>query len=207
MISHDKNTEEKIRKAAKKLFLEKGFDATTSREIAKEAGVNLSLLNYHFWSKKELFDLIILETFKDFSHQFFLLINNEQVSFQDKIIKFSNDFFDFLIENEVFHAFLHKEVAKNPESIAKKVQEEIGRIQESINLCESILFKQYQEETKKDLSDFRNFFINIFSLIMYPVLWKKMLSILMGTTLEEYKYFLEERKKRITKLIPILLQY
>jgi len=114
--------------------------------------------------------LIILETFKDFSHQFFLLINNEQVSFQDKIIKFSNDFFDFLIENEVFHAFLHKEVAKNPESIAKKVQEEIGRIQESINLCESILFKQYQEETKKDLSDFRNFFINIFSLIMYPVL-------------------------------------
>jgi len=48
MISHDKNTEEKIRKAAKKLFLEKGFDATTSREIAKEAGVNLSLLNYHF---------------------------------------------------------------------------------------------------------------------------------------------------------------
>ena len=57
MICHDKNTEKKIKEAAKTLFLEKGFNLTTSREIVKKAWVNLSLLNYHFWSKKELFDI------------------------------------------------------------------------------------------------------------------------------------------------------
>ena len=41
-------TECKIKNAAKKLFLEKGFKGTTTREIAMEAGVNFSLLNYHF---------------------------------------------------------------------------------------------------------------------------------------------------------------
>lgn len=37
MICHDKNTEKKIKEAAKTLFLEKGFNLTTSREIVKKA--------------------------------------------------------------------------------------------------------------------------------------------------------------------------
>lgn len=205
MICHDKNTEKKIKEAAKTLFLEKGFNLTTSREIVKKAWVNLSLLNYHFWSKKELFDIIILETFKEFSDHLFILINNEKVSFQDKIIKFCNDFFDFLIENELFFIFIQKEATKDPENIAKKIQNEMEHIKEDINLWKSILIQQYQEATKKDISDFRNFFTNIFSLIIYPILGRKILTVLMGTNFKEYQKFLQGRKKEISKLIPVLL--
>ena len=41
--------------AAKKLFARSGFDGTTVREIATEAGVNLSLVSYYFKGKEGLY--------------------------------------------------------------------------------------------------------------------------------------------------------
>lgn len=41
--------------AAKKLFIEKGYAAVSTREIAEAAGVNLGAIQYHFGSKAKLF--------------------------------------------------------------------------------------------------------------------------------------------------------
>jgi AcrR family transcriptional regulator len=41
-------TEEKIKQAAKELFLEKGFEGAKTRDITKKANVNLALINYYF---------------------------------------------------------------------------------------------------------------------------------------------------------------
>ncbi len=48
-------TREKILDAAERLFAERGFAATSHRQITAEAGVNLAAVNYHFGSKEELF--------------------------------------------------------------------------------------------------------------------------------------------------------
>ena len=198
--------EQRIKLAAKKLFLQKWFNGTTSRDIAKEAGVNFSLLNYHFWSKKELFDSIILETFKEFSHHLFLLINNETTSFSEKMIQFCNDFFVFLLENEQFFAFIQKEVVNNPQTIQQKIREEIEKTKNKVNLSKSILIKQYQEETHKTIDDFRNFFTNIMSLIVYPILSKSFLWIMIWLDKKALQNFLMERKNLIIKMIPLLLK-
>lgn len=52
---------EKIRKAALKIFAQKGYDAATTREIAIQAGVKHGLISYYFDSKKELFSDVIGE--------------------------------------------------------------------------------------------------------------------------------------------------
>ena len=52
-------TEIKIKTAAKSLFLEKGYSATTTRDISKSSEINLALLNYYFTSKKKLFEIDI----------------------------------------------------------------------------------------------------------------------------------------------------
>ena len=44
----DLSTEEKIKEAAQKVFIKKGYAATRTRDIADEAGINLALLNYYF---------------------------------------------------------------------------------------------------------------------------------------------------------------
>jgi TetR/AcrR family transcriptional regulator, regulator of cefoperazone and chloramphenicol sensitivity len=46
----------RIRDAALRLFADRGIDATTVRDIAKEAGVSAGLLRHHFGAKEDLRD-------------------------------------------------------------------------------------------------------------------------------------------------------
>jgi AcrR family transcriptional regulator len=54
------DTKTRILDAAEKLFGEKGFDATSLRDITTEADVNLAAVNYHFQSKESLIEAVVL---------------------------------------------------------------------------------------------------------------------------------------------------
>ena len=54
------DTRERILLASQKLFAEKGFDATSVRDITTEAKCNVASVNYHFGGKENLY----LETFR-----------------------------------------------------------------------------------------------------------------------------------------------
>ena len=56
------DTKTRILDAAEKLFGEKGFDATSLRDITTEADVNLAAVNYHFQSKDSLIEATILRS-------------------------------------------------------------------------------------------------------------------------------------------------
>lgn len=49
------HTKQRLIAAASELFAERGFRATTARDIAERAGVNLAACNYHYGSKKKLY--------------------------------------------------------------------------------------------------------------------------------------------------------
>ena len=65
-ISHEcrpagcEDTRERILLASQKLFADKGFDATSVRDITTEAGCNVASVNYHFGGKDNLY----LEAFR-----------------------------------------------------------------------------------------------------------------------------------------------
>ncbi len=71
-----KGTRKKIIEAAYRCFSRKGFLGSTTREIAKEAGVSEITLFRHFKSKRELFE----EVLKNYS----VLPNLEKVKSKDK---------------------------------------------------------------------------------------------------------------------------
>lgn len=78
------STEDRVKQAATKVFLEKGFDGTTTRDIAREAGLNSALVNYYFRSKEKLFAAV----FNDMLRLFFQGLNdiiNQPISLRDKI--------------------------------------------------------------------------------------------------------------------------
>jgi len=54
-------TRRKIRNAAIRLFAEKGFAATTTREICERAKISKPVLYYHFRSKDELYRELFLD--------------------------------------------------------------------------------------------------------------------------------------------------
>jgi AcrR family transcriptional regulator len=53
------DTKTRILDTAEKLFGEKGFEATSLRDITTAAQVNLAAVNYHFQSKDSLIDAVI----------------------------------------------------------------------------------------------------------------------------------------------------
>lgn len=54
--------------AAKELFSKKGFDGTSTREIVNAAGVNISLISYHFGGKENVL-LALFDHFLDGAYQ------------------------------------------------------------------------------------------------------------------------------------------
>ncbi len=53
-------TKDKILDIAERLFGEQGYEATSLRNVIFEAGVNLAAVHYHFGSKEELLDAVVL---------------------------------------------------------------------------------------------------------------------------------------------------
>jgi len=58
-------TKERLLAAASRLFAERGFQATSVREIAERAGTNIASGNYHYGSKKALYLEVLREQFRD----------------------------------------------------------------------------------------------------------------------------------------------
>src|ERR1035441_8999822 len=54
------DTKEKILDTAERLIGEQGYAATSLRHVIAEAGVNLAAVHYHFGSKEELLDAVVL---------------------------------------------------------------------------------------------------------------------------------------------------
>ncbi|GAB3775332.1 hypothetical protein GCM10028818_19330 [Spirosoma horti] len=128
------STEERIKEAAKAVFLEKGFDGTTTRDIAQAAGINSALMNYYFRSKEKLFQSI----FDDMCHLMFegmIDTFKQPISLKEKISALIDHHFQMMRCNPSLSIFVMNELHKNPErmaatiGMAKKIPESIFKQQ------------------------------------------------------------------------------
>lgn len=79
----------RILAAAKRLFAQKGFTATSIRQICEEAGVNVALVSYHFGGKEKLLEAVYANFFPDLSqYKVFDEIQDPLVLLQEMIKQF-----------------------------------------------------------------------------------------------------------------------
>src|SRR3982751_3793794 len=109
----DASTEEKIKEAARKIFTQKGYAATRTRDIAEEAGLNLALLNYYFRSKEKLFDIIMLEKLQEFMTGIRALLSTETTSIEEKLTAIVSDYIDMLTKQPDLPLFIFTELRAN----------------------------------------------------------------------------------------------
>ena len=81
------STDKKILYSAEKLFADKGFAATSTRDIAKSAGVNVSMISYYFGSKEKLFEEIFKVRMKEGQSYTTEILENSEINEWEKLIK------------------------------------------------------------------------------------------------------------------------
>ncbi len=193
----DTNTEARIKEAARIVFLNKGFAATRTRDIAEEAGINLALLNYYFRSKQKLFNIIMLDSLKIFLSSIFNVINDSKLSFEEKLVSISSNYIDTLLVNPEISLFILSELRNDPAHLIDNVG-----IKDII--LNSDLFIQLMN--KIDSGEFKvinplDFIVNFIGMTVFPFLASPILKILGSMDQKEFNAMIESRKEQIPKWV------
>jgi TetR/AcrR family transcriptional regulator len=195
-MKKSKRTEQKIFDVATQLFLEKGVDRTSVREIASKAGINLALMNYYFRSKENLFDTIFSELVKKNSENILNTLNSD-LPLEEKITKYCHEYIDMLIENPLLVSFVMSILHRSPEKIS-----EVKVVQ---NLYSTEIFAN---QIANEISNGRirninpaHFFVDLMSLIAFPFAIQTLIIDKNKMTKEDFKKYMNERKKLIPEML------
>lgn len=190
------SAEEKIKKAARELFMRKGYAATRTRDIADEAGINLALLNYYFRSKEKLFHEVMLEKMQQFFGLLLPIISDAETKLQTKIELIVGNYIDLLIANPDLPLFVLSEMKLHPQKIA-----EILPIQK---LTPDISFIKQLKEKKPGINPL-HFLMNILGMTIFPFVARPAFDALASRNKIELDILLKERKKMIPVWVKAML--
>jgi AcrR family transcriptional regulator len=110
-VSRDQETKEKVVVAAVKLFNTHGYDGTSVREIANEAGVNVALISYYFNGKKGLLEFLMSRFLEDYLlviEEVYLTL--EECTVKDSLTLLIDNLLKFQQENHQVARFVHREI-------------------------------------------------------------------------------------------------
>jgi AcrR family transcriptional regulator len=88
---------------AEKLIARQGFDGTSVRDIALEAGVNVAMISYYFGSKEKLLEALFLYRISAGRLVMEHILNNAALSPIDKIEQLIESLVERMMENASFH--------------------------------------------------------------------------------------------------------
>jgi len=188
------STEEKIKDAARKIFTKKGFLATTIRDIATEADINIASINYYFRSKEKLFEFIMDETIGRLFNKIEPVLNNEKMTVDEKIEICVGYYIDNVLENPDFVFFMASEVMSG--SLTN-----LSMVNKIKSLEKSHFAKQLKDLHTEGKISFHpvNLLWNISGMIFFPFLTRPRMLESGYFTSDEFVALMLERKK----LIPV----
>ncbi len=147
-------TEQKIIASAEKLFYQKGKAGTSMQDIADDAGINRTLLNYYFRSKNLLFEALFRKALGSFVPDLAALFKSD-MEFDKLVPKLIHTIIDTMIANPQIPIFVLQELSSNPERMPQ-VMKEMGFDPE-------LVIKKVE-----DKDHFMQLIMNLISLCIFP---------------------------------------
>ncbi len=187
--------EQDIMHAAEKVFYIKGKEGASMQEIADEANITRTSLNYYYRSKDKLFESVFHNTMSHFVPRIATIVT-ETESFEAYIPRLVEAIIDTMIENPHIPVFVLQELSSNPNRMPQ-VMQELG-----LN-PEAIIRKMRDDEFLGKLPvDPRQLIINVFSMCIFPFASKPILiSILFDGDENAYIEAMKQRKILIPKML------
>ncbi|MDR1407290.1 MAG: TetR/AcrR family transcriptional regulator [Tannerella sp.] len=118
MNTDDKNKEQAILEAAEQTFLEKGFEASKTTQIAARAGVTHAMLHYYYRTKENLFNMVFDQKIRLLKDSLLTLLENPEMPFLERIRIGMGAHFDFIVENPQLPRFVINELLFKPKRLA-----------------------------------------------------------------------------------------
>jgi AcrR family transcriptional regulator len=201
MTEQDHSTEEKIFDAAQKVFVEKGFNGARMEEIAKEAGINKSLLHYYYRTKEKLFGAIFGKVANLFIPRVVTFIESDAPLFE-KIEYFIEVYIDMILKNPYIPNFIISEINRNPEHVGNMLAEATGVLKHNaFDKFAQLIEKEVANGTIKPIKA-EQLIVNIIGLCIFPFVARPIIqTIVFKNDKKEYQEFLKSRKKEVFSFV------
>jgi len=194
---------EAILDAAKILFIKKGYQSTSVRDIAKKADVNLALVNYYFSSKEDLFDLIFDNIVLQILNGMKFEISAEN-SACENIEHAVNTYTEALIKNPELTSFIFQEIIKHSELLNSR----IATLQHTNNFIKVFINSLNRDIEKGIIRKIDNpeiIILNIVSLCVFPFISKPLVKKVMNIDDKIFVKEMRDRKKIISDMLKTYL--
>lgn len=105
-----------ILETAERLFAGKGFDGTSVRDIADEAGVNVAMISYYFRSKEKLMETLFEQRMGHIKMRVESLLKDDSLTPFQKMEILADEHIDRVMHRQQFHKIMFCEqiLNKNP---------------------------------------------------------------------------------------------
>ncbi len=187
-------TEKRIVSSAEKLFYRKGKTGTSMQDIADDAGINRTLLNYYFRTKDQLFEAVFRNALSRFVPNLAELLRSD-IAFEEYIPQMIRTVIDAMLENPQIPIFVLQELSSNPERMPQIIRE--------MGIDPNLAIRKMKETGKdKEGADPRHFIINLLSLCIFPFAARPVVTeILFEGDREAFNHAMEERKQLIPEML------
>lgn len=189
-------TRAKILKSADALFGERGFDVTTTRDIAERADVNRALVHYHFGTKDELLDAVLEGYYARLGETLAAALTRRS-GLQAQVEDLVDAYADFLAAHGSFTRIVQREVATG-RHVDKIVQRTLPMFQLGVTWLDRSL-----PRTPDDL-DAINLLTTVYGMVVTWFTYGEVLRKLTGTD-PFSPVALAARKRHVRKVVALLL--
>jgi AcrR family transcriptional regulator len=94
---------------AERLFADKGYDGTSVRDIADEAGVNVAMISYYFGSKEKLLEALFNHRSAGASSKVKAIMENTEMGPMEKVEAMIDYYIDKFQNENCFHKIMMRE--------------------------------------------------------------------------------------------------
>ncbi len=202
LVNESDNMEKKIIKAAKSLFIEKGFAETSMSDIAAKVGINRPGLHYYFRTKDKMFEAVFGDIVLSIVPKVFDILVRQDQPVSHRIEEIVNAYYSLFLTNPRLPMFIIREMNRDAAFLINTATR--------LNLPEklSVVVNSLQEEMdsgKLKQVPLRFLFYNLYGLLVMPFLTQDMACSLFLEENETFKDMLDKWKPYIISQLNALL--
>lgn len=195
--SQPSGVKDRILKAAKELFISKGFAGTSIRDIASASDSNVAHVKYYFQSKANLFEIIFDETFDILINRVSATITSD-LPFEEMIERWITTYFKLLPHYPQIPMFVLSEINHSPDALVNKIARK--NPEKIFNRLSERMEEEIKKGTIRPVPVF-DLGLNILSLCMFPFMFSGFATRTVGISRSEYNALVANHKQHVVDFV------